>query len=199
MKLLFILCFFLTTTVAHAHDATVLLRAENYLNAMKSLKARFLQVAPDGSIAHGTLYLRKPGKMRWDYDDPSPITMVSKTGKVLYYYDAELEEMSELPIDDSLAAFLVEKNISFRDPRLEILRATAQDGAEVVRLRHKEQPDEGELAFEFTTAPYALQNIVLKDAKGEETGISLDHAQQNIPLKESLFELKNPNRLRRGR
>ncbi|TAE32410.1 MAG: outer membrane lipoprotein carrier protein LolA [Alphaproteobacteria bacterium] len=199
MKKLLSLCFILISTSAHAHDAAVVMRAQNYLNAMNSLKARFLQVAPDGSIAHGTLYLRKPGKMRWDYDDPNPITMVSKTGKVLYYYDAELEEMSELPIDDSLASFLVQKTISFNDPRLEMLHANAKDGVEIVRVRHKEQPDEGELAFEFTTSPYALQNIVLKDAKGEETGISLDQAQQNIPLKESLFELRDPHRLRRGR
>ncbi len=179
-------------------DAAVVAQAQDYLNEVQSLKASFTQIAPDGALASGTLYLERPGKMRWQYDPPVPVIMLSR-GTILRYYDYELDQVSDIPIQDTLAGFLAKKHVDFNDPKIQILYAFEQDGAATLRITQKETPDEGELAFEFETTPYKLRNILLKDAKGEETNISLSNAELNLTLDDELFEFIGSHSKRRNR
>src|SRR5262245_49351010 len=48
-------------------------RVSDYLNTIKSVQGRFTQIAADGRTAQGTFYLRKPGRIRFEYDKPNPI------------------------------------------------------------------------------------------------------------------------------
>src|SRR5690606_28059837 len=64
-------------------------RVEAYLNAIRTMQSRFVQIAPNGGVAEGTLYLQRPGKMRVEYDPPVEDIVVA-TGRVLIHYDGEL-------------------------------------------------------------------------------------------------------------
>ena len=50
-----------------------------YLNGIKSLKANFVQLGPDGGMAQGELFLQKPGQIRFEYKPPSPVLIVAST------------------------------------------------------------------------------------------------------------------------
>ena len=56
---------------ANAQNAVVD-ELNTYLNSLQSVTARFTQESADGSTATGLFYLQKPGKMRFEYDAPSP-------------------------------------------------------------------------------------------------------------------------------
>ena len=58
-------------------DKADLTRVESYLNGIKSLDAKFVQIAPDGSLSDGKLYLLRPGRIRFEYAPPSPILVVA--------------------------------------------------------------------------------------------------------------------------
>ena len=54
-------------------DRADLARIETYLDSLRTLKAHFFQVAPNGAISQGTAWLDRPGRMRFQYDPPSPL------------------------------------------------------------------------------------------------------------------------------
>ena len=95
-------------------DNETLKVVESYLNTIRSLKSEFTQIAPDGSASEGTLWIKRPGKMRWEYHPPVPVLMVT-TGTYLRYYDSELEQVSDIPIKGSIASVLIEDVIHFHD------------------------------------------------------------------------------------
>src|SRR5262245_26984965 len=66
-------------------DRADLARIETYLDGLRSLKARFLQVAPNGAIAQGEAWLERPGRMRFQYDPPSPLLLVAGHGLVVFH------------------------------------------------------------------------------------------------------------------
>ena len=99
---------------------------------------------------------------------------------------------------DTLAGVLSQDKIDFTAPSLKILSAVSANGVQSVRVTQHKNPDEGELAFEFETAPLKLRSITMKDTKGEETHIALGNAELNIPMKNSLFELLDPRMKRKG-
>ena len=179
-------------------DNNVLKQAQTHLNSIRTLKARFTQIAPNGQITSGLLYLKRPGKMRWEYAPPTPIIMVTR-GTFLRYYDHELEQISDIPIEGTIASYLAKENINFADKEITVLEANAQDGVQVVRITSRKAPDEGEISFIFSERPYVLKNILTKDGKGEETTIALDDATQNLPINDEIFAIFDPNINKRKR
>ncbi|HRY23665.1 MAG TPA: outer membrane lipoprotein carrier protein LolA, partial [Geminicoccaceae bacterium] len=53
-----------------AAQSAVLADVERYLNGIDTLAARFEQIAPDGSLSRGRVYIQRPGRLRFDYDPP---------------------------------------------------------------------------------------------------------------------------------
>lgn len=175
-----------------APNARVLEQAQNYLNKIRTMKAAFTQVAPNGQISNGTLYIKRAGKMRWEYAPPTPIIMVTR-GTFLRYYDHELEQVSDIPIAGTIASYLAKDNINFASNEIKVLEAVSDSGVQVVRITSSKSPDEGEISFIFSEKPYKLKNILTKDSKGLETTIALQNAEYNLKLNDELFEILDPN------
>ena len=81
-----------------AQDRTDLARVEVYLNGLRTLKAQFLQVAPDGGLSRGTAWLERPGHMRFQYDPPAPFLLVANHG-LLMFHDSSLRQTSTIPLN----------------------------------------------------------------------------------------------------
>ena len=65
------LLFAVVLPAAQAQGQVGVPEIEKYFNAIRTMKARFVQTNPNGSIIQGTLYVRRPGRMRFEYDPPS--------------------------------------------------------------------------------------------------------------------------------
>jgi outer membrane lipoprotein-sorting protein len=81
-------------------------RAIDWLRDVTSLQAQFEQVAPDGNVSTGSLALERPGKIRFDYDDPSPILLVAD-GASVAIADFDLETIDRAPISATPLKFLL--------------------------------------------------------------------------------------------
>ena len=73
---------------------------QDYMKAVTSLKARFRQHSPNGTVAEGTLYLERPGYIRFDYTDDTPFLVVAD-GKTLNFVDYEIGQVSKWPVKDT--------------------------------------------------------------------------------------------------
>src|SRR5690242_13507517 len=78
-------------------DRADLGRIETYLDGLRSLKAHFLQVAPNGAVSQGTAWLERPGRMRFQYDPPSPLLLVAGHGLVVFH-DNSVDQTSNIPL-----------------------------------------------------------------------------------------------------
>ena len=70
---------------------------EQYFNSIRSLKARFVQSNPNGSVVQGTLYVRRPGRMRFEYDPPSQLKIVAD-GFQVTMWDIATKDFGQWPI-----------------------------------------------------------------------------------------------------
>lgn len=183
------LCAFVASAQAASREA-VLGKVESYLESISTIKADFVQIAPGGDLASGKFFLKRPGRMRWQYDPPVPVVMVS-TGNLLRYYDYELNQISDIPLDGTLAGFLAKDDISFDAKVIKVIDATAKDGVVRVKIEQAGKPEEGSLTMEFNEAPLKLRNLILVDAEGKQTNISLNNAQYGMKLANDLFVIKD--------
>lgn len=172
-------------------------RIEDYLTGLTTLQADFTQIAPDGSVSNGIFYLKRPGKMRWQYKPPTPVLMISD-GHVLTFYDSELEQVSYVPIDETLAGFLGREKISFEDDRVAMDEFTEADGMVRITIHQTERPDDGKLMLEFSDSPLQLRNLVITDGTGQTTHVALSGAKFGLSLDAGLFIFHDPRKPHRS-
>lgn len=180
-------------TKSNLHSASIddIKRIETYLSKLSTIKASFTQVAPNGELSEGTFYLKRPGKMRWQYNPPTPILLVSN-GSTFTYYDAELDQVNYIDVDDTLASFLGRDDIRMESDITTITESSAESGVIRITLVEKKKPNEGALSLEFSETPLALRNMIITDATGATTRIALQNAEFGLALDNALFVFKDP-------
>src|SRR5689334_17272063 len=96
----------LAVTVAEAQTGAP--DIERYVNSIRTLQARFVQSNPNGSVVQGTLYVRRPGRMRFEYDKPSQLKVVAD-GTQVTMWDPATKDFGQWPIGWTAASFLVKE------------------------------------------------------------------------------------------
>ena len=167
-------------------------RIEAYLNRIRTLKARFLQVSSTGDLSEGTLFISRPGKLRIEYDPPVPILIVAARG-VLTYFDKELEQVSEIDLESTPAGILVKETVSFFSGDFTLTRFKRRADAARVTLVRTEDPAEGSLTLIFSDRPLALRKWIVTDAQGVKTTVSLLKTRFGLPLNPELFTFEAPD------
>jgi outer membrane lipoprotein-sorting protein len=178
-------------------DRVDVARIEGYLNGVKTMKARFLQVGAEGGYATGSIFLSRPGRMRVEYDPPTKMLIVA-TGVWLIYVDTELQQATYLPIDSTPAMFLLRPALQF-DKDVSI--TGIERGAGVIRLAltDKNDPRSGQIVLTFSDRPLVLQKWAVTDAQGKVTNVALVDPVFGVPLPPTLFQYVDPSPDRRQR
>ncbi len=166
-------------------------RIEAYLNSIRTLKARFLQVSSTGDLSEGTLFISRPGKLRIEYDPPVPILIVAARG-VLTYFDKELEQVSEIDLESTPAGFLLQETVSFFSSDFTLTRFKRQADVARVTLVRTADPLEGSLTLVFSDRPLTLRKWLVIDAQGVQTTVSLLKTRFGLPLNPDLFTFEAP-------
>lgn len=165
-------------------------RIEDYLNGITTMKADFLQVASTGEVARGTFYLRRPGRLRVEYDKSIPVLIVAD-GYRLIYFDKELQTVNMVPIDDTLAAFLARPEISF-EKDIKVTEYRRESGLIRITLARRGEPGSGSLQLTFDEAPLKLRQWTVTDPQGVRTRVALEDTEWGVKLKDSLFDMPHP-------
>jgi outer membrane lipoprotein-sorting protein len=173
-----------------ADDESDVKRVEAYLNAIRTFKARFLQIDSNGFASEGVFYLSRPGRLRLDYDAPNPNLLIAN-GSFLIHYDRQLKTPAYLSLDSTPAGLLVRDPVALSG---DVTVTGVERGPAVLRLSlvQTRDPRAGRVTFVFTERPFTLSNWQVTDAQGLTTRISLSEANAGLPLDPQLFVFRDP-------
>lgn len=174
-------------------------RVESYLADIKSLTARFIQQAPDGSTTEGTLTLLRPGKLRFEYQPEVPLLVVSD-GSTLTFVDYSVKQVTRWPISDTPLGVLVAKDVDLKN-NLQATTHRDKGGLLYVKIVDPKRKDEGYITLIFENQPLTLKAWQVTDAQGLETRVNLLDTAYNVDVSNKSFTFKDPRSLpqiRRG-
>jgi outer membrane lipoprotein-sorting protein len=177
-----------TAVAMTSQDTADLRRISAYLNGIHTMTARFRQHSSGGGAASGSLWLARPGRMRFEYDPPSPILLIADRFYV-YYVDKQLAEMSKVGLKSTPAWFLLREPITFDDLVVTWLERGANGlGVTVV---DPAESDNGSLTMQFTSQP-ALRQWTIVDQQRKTTTVSISDVQFGVALDPELFVYRDP-------
>lgn len=166
------------------------------LNAIRTLKADFIQRAPDGSVMEGVLYLERPGKLRFDYGKDAPFLLVSN-GRLLTFVDYEVKQVSRWPISKTPLGILVDDEIKF-DSKIEVPDIIRFAGLLKVPVIDPKRQEYGYIILIFEESTMELRAWESVDAQGYTTRVALVNPEYNVPIDKKQFTFKDPRPSKRG-
>ena len=167
-------------------------RIEAYLDGIRTLRSRFVQIASTGAVAEGELYLARPGRLRIEYRPPVPVEIVANNGW-LVYHDTHLGQVSYVPVSSSPAGILVSETLSLTDGELTITGYERGSQATRITVVRTEEPHEGSLTLVFSDPPLSLRKWSITDAQGTVVDVSLIDARFGVAIDDETFRFRNPN------
>jgi outer membrane lipoprotein-sorting protein len=180
-----------------AQQQALVARVEQYLNSVTTMKARFLQTSATGSVSSGTYYVRRPGRLRFEYDPPVPILIVAD-GTQVTMVDFKQQDFSQWPIGWTAASFLVADNLRLSGD-ITVTDARVINGDIHISMYQTRRPNEGRATMVVQDSPMLLKGWSITDAKGNQVNVSLTRVEAGIDLSKISFrfnenEMRSPGR-----
>jgi outer membrane lipoprotein-sorting protein len=166
-------------------DRADIARVEGYLNGLTTVKASFQQFTQSEGLAFGHIYLRRPGRLRVEYDPPSEILLVAD-GTLLSYYDAELNHIEQVPLRLSPMWFLLRDDVKLGgDVTVTSFKKAAN--SILIGIVQSDEPDAGSVLLELGDKPLELRQWTITDSSGTQVRVGLYDAEFGMPLSAALF------------
>lgn len=164
-------------------------RIETFVNNITTVEAGFVQMSGNGGFARGTLYLQRPGRMRFEYEPPVPYLLVSN-GTFFIYVDKELEQVTHLPLSKTPAHLLLRENFSLSDGL--VLTGFKEEGSVVkIEVGDSEYSDLGRVTLTFNRDPLSLKSWTVLDPQAQRIQVTLINPLYGKKLDKSLFVYVN--------
>jgi len=168
-----------------ANDQADIARVEQYLNGITSAQARFMQTNPNGTSSMGNFYIRRPGRLRFEYDPPSKLLIVAD-GFQVTMYDPATRDFGQWPIGWTAASFLVAPQIRLSGD-IRVLRVDRAAGELRITMVQEKKPNEGRIEVVLGDAPLQLRRWTIWDARNVPVEVVLSSMRAGVFLPDHLF------------
>ncbi len=193
--LLFIFFLIFTTSSFSKNSDQLINEIEYYLNSIDTLQAKFIQLDENGNYKSGILMIDKPGRIRFEYNKPTSILIVSD-GQYVIFYDKELEQINRMHINKIPIKFLVDKNFSFKENEIVIKNIQLEGNVITLTIKDNKNLLQGDLTILFERNPLILKQWIIEDSQGYKTKISLDEINTNVIFDEKKFKFNYTEKIK---
>lgn len=185
---------------AFTHPQSVpqdLARVDAALNGTSSFTGRFTQYGSDGTVQGGTVELQRPGRMRFEYDAPNPLLIVSD-GVTLVYHDKALDTFDRVPLSATPFDYFLKENVDLaRDTEVIAFQKLTDQWR--VSMRDGSGQQEGVMTLVFDPQTLALTQWIILDEFGQQTAVQLSDLRYNERIDPRRFVLREDSRRDRRR
>src|ERR1700680_86908 len=163
-------------------------KVSTYLSSLQTLVGNFVQVGPDGSKTKGDFYIQKPGKVRFEYDDPSPIAIIAD-GSSLAVRDRKLATQDIYPLSQTPLRFLLSDRIDLlKDTN--VVSVTSDDVFISVTIEEKQALiGTSRLMLMIGTKDGQLKQWTVTDPQGYDTTVAVYNLDSSKKVDPSLFKI----------
>ena len=158
-----------------------------YFNGFQTAQASFTQVNPDGTLTTGRVYIRRPGRMRFEYDPPDASLVIAAGGQVAIFDPRPNTEPVSYPLSRTPLNLILAPQVDLTRARM-VVAHREEANTTIVVAQDPDHPEYGTLQLVFTR-PTELRQWKVTDDSGRETTVILGDFRTDVQLSARLFDI----------
>ena len=192
------LAFAAAPAAAQADDLS---RVAQHLKAATSMTANFAQTDRRGKTLTGVLTMKRPGRIRFQYEKGVPILLVAD-GKALTYIDYSVKQVQRWPVGDSPLSVLIDPDANLQ--RFARIVESGDPDVVLVQAKDPKRPQYGAITMAFTRNASAPAGLMLSgwvtlDSQNNRTSVRLSDQRYNVAVNDRTFTFRDPRTGSKGR
>ena len=160
----------------------------SYFNAFRTAEAEFTQVNADGTISTGTLYIHRPNRVRFEYDEPADQLVMAGGGQVAVFDGRGSGAPEQYPLARTPLKIILADPVDLTRERM--VTGHMSDGTTTtITAQDPENPGYGNIQLVFTDDPVQLRQWIVTNGAGERTTVILGEMTTGARLPPRLFSI----------
>lgn len=177
-----------STVTLDKEQRSQLEKINNYFNSITNLSGKFVQVGPDGNKTEGEFYMLKPGKVRFEYNEPSPIELISD-GSAVAVRDRKLATQDIYPLSQTPLRFLLSDKLDLMKDA-NVVNVYSDDLFMTVVIEEKNVlAGTNRLMIMFGTKDHQLKQWTVTDPQGYDTTVAVSNLDSSKKPDPKLFKI----------
>ena len=190
MKFILILfCIWLFGIKLASAEKFSLVELSNYFNTFDTFQADFHQLSDDGSVASGVILIKKPGRLRIDYERPEDLLILASGGQLAIFDPKGDPEPTSFPLNVTPFSIVLKSQINLVGSS-NILSHDYNHGETSLSLFDPKYPERGHIKLIFSGETPILDRWLIQDESGNITLMSIERYEENISLGEMQFNIQ---------
>lgn len=159
-----------------------------YLNRLTTAETDFTQINADGSIATGKLYIKRPGRVRFEYAPPDQSLVLASAGSVAIFDAKSNQAPEQYPLRRTPLNLILARDVNLGRAKM-VVGHVEDDTSTRVRAQDPDNPEYGTIDLVFTADPVTLRQWVITDDLGQQITVILGELQTGGDYPASLFSI----------
>ena len=164
-----------------------------YLNSFTTAEGQFTQINADGTISTGMIFIKRPGRIRFEYNPPEESLVVAGGGQVAIFDPRSNSGPDRYPLSQTPLSIILERNIDFT--RTDMIAGHTSDGTTTtVTAQDPDHPEYGKIQMIYTSSPIELRQWIITDDTDQRTTVILGDLAKDGPVPDILFNIQREMR-----
>lgn len=171
---------------AAAQDASVAQKIADHFSSVKTMAGEFVQFGPRGEQTAGKFFLERPGKIRFNYEKPSPMRVISD-GRSVVIGNTKLRTWDIYPLSKTPLALLLDDRIDLKSKMVRDVKE--EPDLITIKLGDRSLFADSTITMMFDPKNYELRQWTITDNQGKDTSVMIFNTQTGVNFDKSVFRI----------
>lgn len=166
-----------------------LAEVSGYLNGLQTATGGFTQINGDGTISTGQIYIKRPGRIRFEYDPPENSLVIAGGGSVAIFDPRSNAGPDRYPLNQTPLSIILARDVDLTRARM-VTGHTSDGTTTTVTAQDPDRPEYGSIQMVYTGNPVELRQWIVTDDTGAQTTVILNDLERGGSLGDRLFNIQ---------
>jgi outer membrane lipoprotein-sorting protein len=172
--------------IARAQSAETAQKIADHFSSVKTMSGEFVQFGPRGEQTGGKFFLERPGKIRFNYEEPSPMRVIAD-GKSVVIGNRKLKTWDIYPLSKTPLALLLGNRIDLKGKMVRDVKE--EPDLITIKLGDRSVFADSTITMMFDPKSYELRQWTITDNQGKDTSVMIFNVQSGVKLDDNVFQV----------
>ena len=166
-----------------------LAQISGYLNQLETSQGGFTQINQDGTLSTGQIYIKRPGRIRFEYNPPAESMVIAGGGQVAVFDPRSNTGPDQYPLSRTPLSIILAQDVDLERARM-VTNVVSDEVSTTVTAQDPDNPNYGSIQMVFTASPIELRQWIVTDDLGTETTVILNDLVSGGSINDILFNIQ---------